>query len=431
MSTPLIYMLVALVATTAMGFPVGFALFGSGIFYFILTGQDPSLAGELILHGLFGAFVLLAVPLFVLAARLMNDGGITERLLQLCIVLVGRHRGGLAQVNVMTSLVFAAMSGSATADAAGVGRVLIRMMTKGGGYSPGFAAAVTSASATIGPIFPPSILMVLYALASSASVGGLFMAGVLPGLLMAAMMMMMVAWIARKRNYPTVAPPPMSEVLGVVGRSILPMLMPAILLGGIYSGAFTPTEAAAVASFYALILSAAIYRTLGFKEFVEALTDTARVTATVTCVFFGAFVFSYILTVERIPAAIAAFFDHADVSANMFLFAVNILLLILGCFMDAAAIILVMVPLLLPTIQSLGIDPIHFGLVVTFNVTIGLVTPPYGMVLFVVSGVNKIPIREILAEIWPFIAVLLAALAILTYVPWFSLALPTYFGFVR
>jgi tripartite ATP-independent transporter DctM subunit len=430
MSDALVWMLAALAITTVMGFPVGFSLFGSGILYFILVGQDPSLAGELILHGLFASFMLLAVPLFVLAARLMNDGGITERLLQLCLVIVGRRRGGLAQVNVLTALVFSSMSGSATADAAGVGRMLIRMMT-GGGYSRGFAAAVTSASATIGPIFPPSILMVLYALASSTSVGGLFMAGVLPGILMAIMMMLLVAWIARRRNYPTIERPPTAEILRIVRRSILPLLMPVIMLGGIYTGVFTPTEAAAVACAYALVLGVLIYRMLGFKDVVEALVDSARITATVACVFFGAFVFSYILTVERIPAAIAVFLNHMDITANMFLFVVNILFLLLASVMDEAAMILVVIPLLMPTVQTLGIDPIHFGLVVVFNATIGLITPPYGMVLFVVSGVNKIPVREILAEIWPFIGILLVTLVIVTYVPWLSLALPTYFGFVR
>lgn len=431
MSYALISMLVVLVATSAMGFPVGFTLFGSGILYFLLSGQDPSFAGELILHGLFASFVLLAVPLFVFAARLMNDGGITDRLLQLCIVLVGRHRGGLAQVNVLTALVFSAMSGSATADAAGVGRVLIRMMTEGGRYTPGFAAAVTSASATIGPIFPPSIIMVFYALVSSTSVGALFMAGVLPGILMAAAMMLMVAFIARRRNYPTIPLPPGGEIVRILLRSILPMMLPVILLGGIYSGAFTPTEAAAVASLYALLLCALVYRSLGPRQIAEAAIETARITATITCVFFGAFVFSYILTVERIPTAIAAFLQAADITPVTFLLLVNILLLLLGSFMDASAIILVMVPLLMPTIQTLGIDPVHFGVIVTFNVTIGLVTPPYGMILFVVSGVNRIPVRDILAEIWPFIGVLLAVLAVLTYVPWFSLVLPEYFGFVR
>lgn len=431
MSTALTCMLVALVVTTAMGFPVGLTLFGSGILYFIISGQDPSMAGEIILHGLFASFVLLAVPLFIFAARLMNDGGITDRLLNLCIILVGRRRGGLAQVNVLTSLVFAAMSGSATADAAGVGRVLIRMMVDGGRYTPGFAAAVTSASATIGPIFPPSIIMVLYALVTSTSVGALFMAGVLPGILMTAAMMLMVAWIAHRRNYPTIEAPVGASFILVMIHTILPMLMPAILLGGIYTGAFTPTEAAAVASLYALLLSSIVYRALGLRGIMDALIDTARITGIITCVFFGAFVFSYILTVERIPADIAAMLEAADISAVTFLLFVNVLLLLLGCFMDASAIILVMVPLLLPTIHALGIDPVHFGVIVTFNVTVGLVTPPYGMILFVVSGVNKIPIREILAEIWPFIAVLIATLAMLTYIPWFSLALPEYFGFIR
>jgi tripartite ATP-independent transporter DctM subunit len=431
MSMALAAMLAVLVAATLMGFPVGLALFGSGILYFLLTGQDASYAGELVLHGLLASFVLLAVPLFIFAAQVMNAGSISDRLLQLALALVGRFRGGLAQVNVLTSLIFASMSGSATADAAGIGRVEIAMMTAKERYPPGFAAAVTVASATIGPIFPPSIIMVFYAVVSSTSIGALFLAGIVPGVLMTAVLMVAVALIARRRDYPVEPAVAAGVYLYVLLRAVLPLLMPVLLFGGIYSGAFTPTEAAGVAGLYALCLSALVYRELGLADLFRVLVETVRTTAMITSVFFGAFVFSYILTIERIPNAVAAVLQASDTSPLLFLLMTNVILLLLGAFVETTAIILVLVPLLLPTILALGIDPVHFGIVVTLNLTIGLITPPYGMILFVVSAVNDIPLRAILRETWVFILVLIIALLIVTYVPEISLFLPRWFGFVR
>jgi tripartite ATP-independent transporter DctM subunit len=431
MSLALAAMLIVLVVAILMGFPIGLALFGSGIFYFIVSGQDPSRAGELAVHNLFASFVLLAVPLFIFAAQLMNAGGISERLLRLALALVGRFRGGLAQVNVLASLIFASMSGSAMADAAGIGRVLIGMMTDKERYTPGFAAAVTGASATIGPIFPPSIIMVFYALVSSTSVGALFLAGIAPGVLMTLVLMVAVAIIAARRKYPVESAMAVGAILFVVLQAILPLLMPVLLLGGIYSGAFTPTEAAAIAGFYALLLSVLFYRRLGFRQLFQAMRETVRTTTMITTVYIGAVVASYILTYERVPNLIAGILQESDISRFQFLLAVNITLLILGAFMEATAVILVIVPLLMPTIASLGIDPVHFGIVITLNLTIGLITPPYGMILFVIAGVNRIPVSHILREMGPFIAVLIVALLIITYVPEITLFLPKLFGFVR
>jgi tripartite ATP-independent transporter DctM subunit len=427
----LVAMLAALVAATLMGFPVGLALFGSGILYFLVSGQDASYAGELVLHGLLASFVLLAVPLFIFAAQLMNAGGISDRLLQFALALVGRFRGGLAQVNVLTSLIFASMSGSATADAAGIGRVEISMMTAKRRYPPGFAAAVTAASATIGPIFPPSIIMVFYAIVSSTSIGALFLAGIVPGVLMTVVLMIAVAIIARRRDYPVEPDLAAGVYLYVFLKALLPLLMPVLLFGGIYSGAFTPTEAAGVAGLYALCLSALFYRELSLDALFRALVETVRTTAMITSVFFGAFVFSYILTIERIPQVVAAVLQASDTSPVMFLLMTNVILLLLGAFVETTAIILVLVPLLLPTVLALGIDPVHFGVIVTLNLTIGLITPPYGMVLFVVSGVNDIPIGDILREIGVFVVGLVGALFIVTYVPAITLFLPQWFGFVR
>ncbi len=431
MSFALGVMLAVLVLAILMRFPIGLALFGSGLLYFLVSGRDPSRAGELVLHNLFASFVLLAVPLFIFAAQLMNAGGISERLLRLALALVGRFRGGLAQVNVLASLIFASMSGSAMADAAGIGRVLIGMMTDNQRYTPGFAAAVTGASATIGPIFPPSIIMVFYALVSSTSVGALFLAGIGPGVLMTLVLMIAVAIVAARRKYPVEPAMAAGAILVVVLQAILPLLMPVILLGGIYSGAFTPTEAAAIAGLYALVLSGIFYRQLGFQRLFHAMRETARTTTMITTVYFGAVVVSYILTFEGLPRFIAGVLQQSDISPVVFLMIVNVTLLILGAFMEATAVILVVVPLLMPTIASLGIDPVHFGVVVTLNLTIGLITPPYGMILFVIAGVNGIPVSQILREIWPFIAVLITALLIVTYVPEITLFLPKLFGFVR
>lgn len=431
MSGELIAMVVVLVLAIVMGFPIGLALFGSGLFYFLISGLDASRTGELVLHNLLASFVLLAVPLFIFAAQLMNAGGISDRLLQLALALVGRFRGGLAQVNVLASLIFASMSGSATADAAGIGRVLIRMMVDKERYAPGFAAAVTGASATIGPIFPPSIIMVLYALVSSTSVGALFLAGIGPGILMTIALMIAVAIIAARRKYPVEPAVAAVAILAVALRALLPMLMPVLLLGGIYSGAFTPTEAAAIAGLYALILSVFIYRELGARQLFNAIRETAQTTTMITTVYCGAVVVSYILTYERLPRLIAELLQDSDLSRFQFLLIVNVILLVLGAFMEATAVMLVVAPLLTPTIISLGIDPVHFGIVVTLNLTIGLITPPYGMILFVIAGVNRIPVGHILREIWPFIGVLIVALLIVTYVPAISLFLPKLFGFVR
>jgi tripartite ATP-independent transporter DctM subunit len=431
MSAELLTMVVVLVLAIVMGFPIGLALFGSGLFYFLITGLDPSRAGEIVLHNLFASFVLLAVPLFIFAAQLMNAGGISDRLLQLALALVGRFRGGLAQVNVLASLIFASMSGSATADAAGIGRVLIGMMVDKERYPPGFAAAVTAASATIGPIFPPSIIMVLYALVSSTSVGALFLAGIAPGILMTIALMIAVAIIAARRKYPVEPAMAAAAILAVVLRALLPLLMPVLLLGGIYTGAFTPTEAAAIAGLYALILSAIVYRQLGLRQLFIAIRETAQTTTMITTVYCGAVVMSYILTFERLPRLVAELLQDSDLSKFQFLLIVNVILLVLGAFMEATAVMLVVAPLLTPTIVALGIDPVHFGIVVTLNLTIGLITPPYGMILFVIAGVNRIPVSQILREISPFIAVLIMALLIVTYVPAISLFLPKLFGFVR
>lgn len=426
MSPEFTYMAIFLVGSAIMGFPLGIALFGSGIFYFLLNGQDPTFAAEIILHSLFSNFVLLAVPLFIFAANIMNSGKITDRILEFALALVGHFRGGLAHVNIVTSLFFAGMSGAATADVAGVGTVLMKMMREKQRYTDGFAAAITGASATIGPIFPPSIMLIFYALVTSTSIGQLFMAGIVPGILMAFVLMATVAIIARRRNFPVEQAVPWAAMPVIFVRALFPLLMPVILLGGIYSGAFTPTEAAAIAALYALLLSVLGYRALNWRGLLHVFGQTAVTTAVVTTLIFGAFVFSYVITAEQIPQHLASWLNSLEMSRLQFLLAVNVLLLVLGTVLASATIILVIVPILMPTALVLGVDPVHFGIVAVLNVTIGLMTPPYGVVLFVISGLTGIPIGSIVRESWILIGALIFTLLILVLVPDLALFLPAF-----
>jgi len=332
-------------------------------------------------------------------------------------------------VNVVASLIFSGMSGSAVADAAGIGKIIIEMMTKDGRYSRGYAAAITAASATIGPIIPPSIPMVLYALVSKASIGSLFLAGILPGLIMGVVLMAMNYYLAGKRGFALEEPVPLRELPAKTANAFPALLMPAILLYGIYGGVTTPTEAAAVAAFYALMLAAIFYRAISFRGLYQVFVDSARSSAAVGIVIGGAFILNFIVISEQIPQSISMLLDGMDVSPIMFLIAVNVLILLLGCVLDATTIILVIVPLFIPTCEALGIDLVHFGVLVVVNSMIGLITPPYGILLFVINAVTDIPLREIIAEIWAFLVVLIAALLAMLLFPDLVLWLPRVFGY--
>ncbi len=428
MSAALFLMLGAFFLAAAIRVPIGYAMIGSGVLYLAVTGKDIGLAGEQILQGLYTNFVFLAVPLFIFAANVMNVTTVTDRVFDFCLVLVGRLRGGLAHVNVLTSLVFSGMSGSAVADAAGIGKLTIDMMVKDKRYTPGFAAAITAASAVIGPIFPPSIPMVLYAMVSNTSVGYLFLGGMVPGVLMAVLQMVGIAAIAKHRNFPIEAKVPLREFPRITARALPALMMPVVMLGGIYSGAFTPTEAAAVAALYAIGL-ALFYRTLSVGRFVTVLVETARSSSVVALIIAGAFVFNYIIAGERTADHLAAWLTSMQLSQWQFLLLVNVVFLILGCFLDATVMLLVLVPLLLPTVKALGIDLVHFGVVIVVNMMIGLVTPPYGVLLFVISGLTGIKLREIISEGWLWIGLMIAQLAAMTYIPGIVLWIPWTFGY--
>jgi tripartite ATP-independent transporter DctM subunit len=429
MSFALLLMLGAFAGMVLLRVPIGLAMIAGGIAYLAASRQDLGLAAEQILNSLLGSFVLIAVPMFIFAANVMNAGTISERILAFADALVGRFRGGLAHVNVVASLIFSGMSGSAIADAVGPGMVGIEMMSKGGRYPRPFAVAVSAAAATIGPIIPPSIPMLLYAMVSGTSVGALFLGGVVPGLLMAVALMLIIAWVARRRNFPLEAPVPLRALPRILARSILPLLMPLVLLGGIYSGAFTATEAAAVAALYALVLALFVYRALDARGLIAILAESTRATAMVGIIICGAFVFNYALAAEQVPARVAEWFVSLDLGPLGFLLVANLLFLALGCLLDTTCLLLVLVPLLVPVARAVGVDLVHFGVVIVVNMMIGLLTPPYGVLLFVLGGLSGTRVKDIVRELVPFIAALVAVLALLVLVPSLVLALPRLAGY--
>lgn len=429
MSVEFLICIAMLFFLAGIGTPIAYAIIVASIAYVAVAGQGIGIIGKVLMDGLYQSFILLAVPLFIVAANIMNAGTISDRLLGFCVALVGRFRGGLGHVNVVASLIFSGMSGSAVADAAGIGKIIIQMMTKSGHYTRGYAAAITAASATIGPIIPPSIPMVLYALVSNTSIGYLFLGGIIPGLMMGAVLMAMNTVLSHRRGFALEDPIPLSELPRRTANAFPALLMPAILLYGIYGGVTTPTEAAAVAAFYALMLAAFFYRALSFRALYGILVESARSSAAVGLVIGGALILNYVVASENIPSLLAKSLVGLDVEPLAFLLSVMLLLLLLGCVLDATTIILVIIPLFLPTCRELGIDLVHFGVIAVVNCMIGLITPPYGILLFVLNAVTGIPLAEIIREIWPFLIALLIALLSLVLFPDLVLWLPRVFGY--
>ncbi|MFK7853125.1 MAG: TRAP transporter large permease [Granulosicoccus sp.] len=430
MSVEFFVCIITLFFLAGIGTPIAYSIILASIAYLFTAGQGIGILGKVLMDGLYQSFILLAVPLFIIAANIMNAGTISDRLLGFCVAVVGRFRGGLGHVNVVASLIFSGMSGSAVADAAGIGKIIIQMMTKSGHYTRGYAAAITAASATIGPIIPPSIPMVLYALVSNTSIGYLFLGGIIPGLLMGLVLMGMNTWLSHRRGFTIEEPVPLSELPRRTANAFPALLMPAILLYGIYGGVTTPTEAAAVAAFYALMLAALFYRAISFKALYGILVESARSSAAVGLVIGGALILNYVVASENIPSVLAQSLVGLDVEPLAFMLGVTLLLLLLGCVLDATTIILVIIPLFLPTCRELGIDLVHFGVIAVVNCMIGLITPPYGILLFVLNAVTGIPLSEIIREIWPFLIVLLLALFALVLWPGLVLWLPGQFGYL-
>ncbi len=428
MSFGLIVLLASFAVLAGVGVPVGFAMLASGIAYLFATAQDVGLLVDQVAGRLQASYTLIAIPMFIFAANLMNGSKITDRIVAVAAFALGRLPGGVAHANVASSVVFSGMSGSAIADVAGPGRVMMALMTRGGRYPAGFAGAVTAASATIGPIIPPSIPIVLYAVVSNASVGALFLGGIIPGLLMAAAMMLLIAVEAKRRKFAREDRVSLADGRAAVVDAALPLLMPVILLGGIYLGITTATEAAALAALYALFLAMAVYRTLSFGGLVETLIVTVRESAMVGITIAGAYIMGYAITNERLPTALAEWLIAMELSPLALMFAISALFLALGCFLDVSIMLLVLVPLLIPTVVLSGIDLVHFGIVIVVNIMIGLVTPPYGLILFVIASLGETSLKSLIGEIMPFVAVLVGVLVLLILVPDLVLWLPRTLG---
>ena len=417
-------MLVALFVLLIIGVPVGIALAGSSMLWVLVSGSVPDFV---VIHRMVNgvdSFPLLAIPFFILAGNLMNSAGITNRIFAFATASIGWLQGGLGHVNIIASVLFAGMSGAAVADAGGLGTIEIKAM-RDAGYDDDFAVAVTAASSTIGPIIPPSLPMVIYGVMASASVGQLFSAGFIPGLLMAVALMIMVAWYAKKRNYPRDKSFSI-RLLGItLKRAFLSLLTPIIIVGGILTGAFTPTEAAISACVYALILGVVVYRTLNWKRLIHVSMDTIETSAIILFIVAAASIFAWILTSNRVTEHFASILMNMTQNPILILLMLNLVLFVVGCFMETVAAITILVPVLLPIAVGVGVDPVHFGVIMVLNLMIGLLTPPVGMVLYVLSRVAGISFERCSAATLPFLFPLVVVLALITFIPTFSMWLPT------
>lgn len=428
---PLMGLSIAFIAFLIFGAPIAFVLGLASATYLVIAGKFSWAVMAQRMFSIVDSFPLLAVPFFILAAKLMEESGILDSLLELADALVGHVRGGLAHVNIAASMLFAGITGSPTADTAAIGSILIPAMEKDG-YETDFSAAVTVASSTIGPIIPPSIPMVIYAMCEGrVSVAALFLAGVIPGILVGLTQMVVAYFISVKKGYSATRTGFVSlkEFVVIFARSFLALLMPLIILGGIFSGIFTPTEAAAAAVGYALIIGFFVTRKLKVRSLVHHLLDTAVVTSVVMFVLAGSSVFGWLITVEMVPQRIANLILEFSRNPLVFLLLVNIFLLIVGCFMNTTAAIVILTPILSPIATSLGIDPLHFGFVVIMNLIIGQITPPVGSCLFVVMGICNTTMERVTKALLPFLAVEIGVLLLITYVPIVTLWLPTVLGF--
>lgn len=413
-----------------LGVPVAFALAISASAAIALGSTYPQIVIVKEMFSGLDSFPLMAVPFFVLAAELMTGGAMTHVLLRFASQFVGHLRGGLGYANVLSATLFSGISGSALADAAGPGAMMIRMMEKGG-YGKAYASALTAATAVVGPVIPPSIIMILYAMQDHrVSVGALFIAGILPGILISAAMASVNWYVSRKRGYRSGDPrPPMGEMVRTTIYALPALLLIVIIIGGIRSGVFTPTEASVVAVFYALVCGMFVYRSLKIRDLPEIILRSALISVAILLILGAARAFAWVIIIEGIPQAIAETIIGWNLSPIVFLLAVNVLLLAFGLFMDPLPGVLILVPILAPISASLGIDPIHFAIVVIVNLTVGLTTPPVGALLFVVSSVVKIRVSEIIREMPLFLLAHLVVLMILTLVPAVSTWLPRVSGF--
>jgi C4-dicarboxylate transporter DctM subunit len=418
-----VFLFVLLFACMLLGMPIAVALGLSSVLTILLFGQDSLASLSLKLYETSEHFTLLAIPYFILAGAFMTTGGVARRMIRFAIACVGHFRGGLAMASVLACMLFAAVSGSSPATVVAVGSIVIAGMVRAG-YTQEFAAGVICNAGTLGILIPPSIVMVVYAAATDTSVGKLFMAGVVPGIVLGLMLMAAIYVRARVIDLPRQPRASLREVLVAGRESLWGLLLLVIILGGIYGGIFTPTEAAGVSAVYAFFIAVFVYRDIGLRHVPKVLVDAARVTVMLMFIIANALLFAHVLTTERIPQAIAERIVAMGMAPWQFLIVVNVLLLIAGNFMEPTGIILILAPILFPIAGQLGIDPVHLGIIMTVNLEIGMVTPPVGLNLFVTAGITRMSIMQVVRAALPWLMVLLVFLVIVTYVPQLSLALP-------
>ncbi|HOZ23405.1 MAG TPA: TRAP transporter large permease [Thermomonas sp.] len=407
----------------AIGMPVAFAMVVSAGAALLSLGNVPLMVlPQRIVTGA-DSFPLMAIPLFLLAGNLMIGGGLTDKLSRFATAMVGHFRGGLAQVNVVNSMVMGGMTGSAIADAVSDCKILVPVMVKSG-YSARFAAALSGATAVIAPIIPPSIPFIIYGSIAGVSIGQLFLGGAIPGILMGVYLMVAVNVIARRRNFPRGERPTLRGIVHALRVSGPPLMLPVIILGGILAGVFTPTEAGAVAVVYALVLTMVFYRSLGAADIPKILLETGVQAGVIMLVIAAASPFSWLLAREQVGQAVVQLLAHIGDNKILFLLVLNVVLLVLGMFLDATAILIIVVPVLVPVFAALGLDPVHMGVMVVMNLMIGMVTPPFGLVMYVVCDILKVTITDFTRELWPFLLALVAILLTITYVPELVLFLP-------
>jgi C4-dicarboxylate transporter DctM subunit len=406
-----------------LGMPIAIALGLSSLLTILFFAQDSLASLALKLYESSEHFTLLAIPFFILGGAFMTTGGVAKRMIRFAVAAVGHFPGGLAMASVLACMLFAAVSGSSPATVVAVGSIVIAGMVRAG-YPQGFAAGVVCNAGTLGILVPPSIVLVVYGAVTETSVGKLFMAGVLPGILLGVLLMVAIYVRARMKNLPRQPRATLREIV-VAGRdSLWGLLLVVIILGGIYGGVFTPTEAAAVSAVYAFLVAVFIYRDIGMRDVPAVLVDASKVTVMLMFIIANALLFAHVLTTERIPQIIAEQIVSWGMPAWQFLIVVNILLLVAGMFMEPTGIILIMAPILFPIASQLGIDPVHLGIIMVVNLEIGMVTPPVGLNLFVTAGITKMPIGAVVQAATPWLLLLLTFLVVVTYVPWISLVLP-------
>ena len=421
------FLFIALFALLFIGIPVAISLGLSGALTILLFSNDSVRSLSIKLFETSEHYTLMAIPFFLLAGAFMTTGGVAHRLIDFANACVGHIKGGLAIAAILACMLFAALSGSSPATVAAVGSIVIAGMVRSG-YKQDFATGIVCNAGTLGILIPPSIVMVVYATATETSVGKLFMAGVVPGVLLGVFLMVTIYILAHIKNMPSLPRASLTEVLRTGRRAIWGLLLIVIILGGIYSGMFTPTEAAAVAAIYAAFVAVLIHRDMTFRECPRVIIDAGKLSVVLMFIIANAMLFAHVLTTEQIPQAITAWVVEQGFSPIEFLIVVNIVLLVAGTFMEPSAIILILAPILFPIAMQMGIDPIHLGIIMVVNMEIGLITPPTGLNLFVASAVTGMPLTRVIRAVSPWLLMMLAFLILVTYVPFISLALPEWLG---